>query len=353
MKSISYFFIGALVLSAALAMAKTSIHEWDDPVPLFAPAGDAEAEPESASEPGAEAEDAVGEAVEPGDGEEVPLEEEEEMPPDEEADAALDEETDTASDEEGDAAPEDEEGDAAPEDEEEGALEEEPEAAVGEASVIALDEEPELPLAEGPASAMDRVRIEAGVRCLGVWLTDDRKGRPHNGSFIGSIYKLKARQNWLPIHPYVQATYELDSGWRLGGGLTYSYVETKTLDNGGGDGDIESNSIMAYLLAERDMGRFRPYAEAGGGVSLNEFDPHADWSANNTRKFDLDNSPAFFGGAGCAVGLVRGLALDAHIRYVHCDVDGSYIYKRDHRANKDFTFTTSYVAAGVGLSYAF
>lgn len=336
MKSISYFFIGALVLSAALAMAKTSIHEWDDPVPLFAPAGDAEAEPESASKPGAEAEDAAGEAVELGDEAEVPLEEEEEMPPDEEADAALDEE-----------------GDAAPEDEKGAVFEAEPDAAVGEAPVIALEKEPELPLAEAPASAMDRVRIEAGVRCLGVWLTEDRKGRPFKGSFIGSIYKLKARQNWLPIHPYVQATYELDSGWRLGGGLTYSRVEVQTLDNGGGDGDIESNEFMAYLLAERDFGRFRPYVEAGGGISFNSFDPNSDWGSGNQRSFDLDDSPALFAGGGCAVGLAGGLSLDAHVRYVHCDVDGTYIYRRDNRGNEDFTFTTSYVAAGVGLSYAF
>lgn len=322
-----------MVLSAALAMAKTSIHEWDDPIPLFAPAGDVEPEPDAVSEP-------EGEAVE----EAVELDEEAEIPLDEGAEAALDEEAAVELDEEEAVTLEDEEG---------AALEEEPESVVEEKPGIVLDEKSVVALAEEPESVMDRIRIEAGVRCLGVWLTQDRKGEQGRGSFIGSIYKLKARQNWAPIHPYVQVTYALDSGWRLGGGLTYSHVEIQTLDSGGGDGDVECDAFMAYLLAERDFGRFRPYVEAGGGISRNEFDPIPSWSAHNMRQFLLDDSPAFFGGGGCSVGLAWGLSLDAHVRYVHCDVDGTYIFQKKLSSARDFTFTTSYVAAGVGLSYAF
>lgn len=211
----------------------------------------------------------------------------------------------------------------------------------------------EEPEAEPGVAAERRWRYEVGVRCLGVWLTEDRKGEQGRGSFIGSIYKLKARQNWWPIHPYAQATYAMGDNWRLGLGATFSHVEVQTLDDGGGDGDAECNALMGYVVAEMDIDRFRPYAAAGGGVSFNSFDPTDEWGANNTREFDLDNSPAFFAGAGCAVGLVAGLSLDAHVRYVHCDVDGTYIYRRDHRSGRDFTFTTSYIAAGVGLSYAF
>lgn len=220
---------------------------------------------------------------------------------------------------------------------------------------------PEAPAATAPRAVPEAepehgqtdLRFDVGVRCLGVWLTDDRKGEPHHGSFVGSIYKLKAKQNFAPIHPYVQVTFGLDDGWRIGCGATFSHVAIETLDNGSGDGDIEANAFMGYLLAGRDAGRFRPYAEAGGGISVNSFDADPSWSAHGTRKFDLENSMVLFAGVGCSVVLIGQLSLDAHLRYLHNDIDGTYIYKRDNRGGEDFTFTTSYVAAGLGLQYSF
>lgn len=290
MKKISFAFLGVLALAAATAHAeKTEHHYWAQPVPYSEPKRDLAVDPVPATEP-----DAVPEK------------------PAAKRPAAR------------------------------------TETSPGPAPANA----PERWLADTEADS-DRVRFDVGVRCLGIWLTEDRKGSPHRGSFIGSIYKLKAKQNIAPIHPYAQVTFALGGGWRLGGGATFSHVAVETLDNGGGDGDIKSNALMGYLVAERDAGRFRPYAEAGGGISFNSFDAASDWGGDGSREFDLENSPALFAGAGCAVGLVGGLSLDAHVRYVHCDVDGTYIYKRDNRGGQDFTFTTSYVAAGVGLSYAF
>lgn len=203
------------------------------------------------------------------------------------------------------------------------------------------------------ADGNKRVRIELGLRSLGIWLTDDRKGEPFNGSYIGSIYKLKAKQNWVPIHPYAQVEFALLGGLWLGVGATYSHVDTETLDDGGGDGDVESDLVMGYAVLERPVWRLRPYVEAGGGWAFNTFDEDASWGANGRREFVLEDSPVWMAGGGIGLALATHFTLDAHVRYVHYDVDGTYVFRGDSRPDTDFTFTTSHVAAGVGLSYAF
>ena len=203
------------------------------------------------------------------------------------------------------------------------------------------------------ADGNKRVRIELGLRSLGIWLTDDRKGEPFNGSYIGSIYKLKAKQNWVPIHPYAQVEFALPGGLWLGVGATYSHVETETLDNGGGDGDVESDLVMGYAVLERPVWRLRPYVEAGGGRAFNTFDEKESWGANGRREFVLEDSPVWMAGGGIGLAFTTHFTLDAHVRYVHYDVDGTYVFRGDSRPDTDFTFTTSHVAAGVGLSYAF
>lgn len=215
----------------------------------------------------------------------------------------------------------------------------------------AMDASPDGDAAAGDGRAF---RFELGVRCLGVWLTEDRKGEPFHGSYIGSIYKLKAKQNWAPIHPYVQAKFATAGGVWLGIGAAYSHLEVQTLDNGGGDGDIVTDAALAYLLLERPIGSwFRPYAEIGGGIAFNSFDATDDWGSGHLREFDLDNSGVFLAAAGCAFDLTSHISLDAHVRYLYGEVDGKYIYRGDSRPDTDFTFPISHVAAGIGASYVF
>ena len=197
------------------------------------------------------------------------------------------------------------------------------------------------------------VRFELGIRSLGVSLTDDKKGEPFNGSFIGSIYKLKAKQNWVPIHPFAQLEFALPGGLWLGAGATYSHLDVETLDDGGGDGDIESDLVLAYAILEYPTEHLRPYAEAGGGWAFNTFDAIGSWSAGNRREFVLEDSPVWMVGGGLGLILTDHFTLDAHVRYVHFDVDGTYVFRGDSRPDTDFTFTPSYVAAGLGISYAF
>lgn len=200
-----------------------------------------------------------------------------------------------------------------------------------------------------------RVRLELGVRCLGVWLTDDRQGKPFDGSFIGSIYKLKAKQNWAPINPYLQVKADVGGGAWLGVGATFSHLETETLDDGGGDGDIVTDAALAYVLLERPFvnGHIRPFVQVGGGIAFNDFDAIGSWGAGGMRRFDLDDAPAFLVAGGCAFALAYGFSVDAYVRYLRCEMDGTYVYRGDARPDTDFTFPISHIAAGVGVSYVF
>lgn len=209
--------------------------------------------------------------------------------------------------------------------------------------------------ADAPEAAPDagrRFRFELGIRSMGAWLTDDRQGEPFHGSFVGSIYKIKAKQNWVPIHPFAQLSFALPGGLWLGAGATYSHLDVETLDDGGGDGDIESDLVLGYVLLEYPVARLRPYAEAGCGRAFNTFDADASWSAGGRREFVLEDSTAWMAGGGIGVAVTDRFTVDAHVRYVHFDVDGTYEFRGDSRPDTDFTFTPSYVAAGVGVSYA-
>lgn len=206
-----------------------------------------------------------------------------------------------------------------------------------------------------PGSDGRRVRFELGVRCLGVWLTDDRQGEPFRDSFIGSIYKLKAKQNWAPVNPYLQVKTDVGGGAWLGVGATYSRLKTETLDDGGGDGDIVTDAALAYVLLERPFvnGRIRPFVQVGGGIAFNDFDAIGSWGAGGMRSFELDDAPAFLAAGGCAFALAYGFSVDAYVRYLRCEMDGTYVYRGDARPGTDFTFPISHVAAGVGASYVF
>ena len=159
-----------------------------------------------------------------------------------------------------------------------------------------------------PGSDGRRVCFELGVRCLGVWLTDDHQGEPFHNSFIGSIYKLKAKQNWAPINPYLQVKADVGGGAWLGVGATYSRLKTETLDDGGGDGDIVTDAALAYVLLERPFvnGRIRPFVQVGGGIAFNDFDAIGSWGAGGMRSFELDDAPAFLVAGGCAFALAYG-----------------------------------------------
>lgn len=355
MNSIIRYVLTALLLCPVAAFARHSAYEpvlFTDAVPV----AEAEAVPSAEAEEDLAAEDA-----------EAPEEEAGEVPEEESAEASEEEPEEEA---EEPAATEEAEEDDAPAETVEEEEEEEIQEDDGEDEIQppvqdtrttaertgAVFYEPAL---DGdhpdPGSDGRRVRFELGVRCLGVWLTDDHQGDPFHNSFIGSIYKLKAKQNWAPINPYLQVKADVGGGAWLGVGATYSRLKTETLDNGGGDGDIVTDAALAYVLLERPFvnGHIRPFVQVGGGIAFNDFDAIGSWGAGGMRSFELDDAPAFLVAGGCAFALAYGFSVDAYVRYLRCEMDGTYVYRGDARPDTDFTFPISHVAAGVGVSYVF
>lgn len=206
-----------------------------------------------------------------------------------------------------------------------------------------------------PAFDFGAVRFAVGTRLLHIELLDDTQGSQNQGSFIGSLYKIEANQDYLPLNPYVQAT-TMAGPVELGLGLSYSHLDVATVDSGGGDGDIEMDGWMLYLLAAHpNDSRFTPFGEIGLALYQNSFDPISSWSEGGLRAFALDDSQALYLGGGCDVRIWNNLSANVYLRYVDVDVDGKYYYRNDSRAYhpKPFTFTLEHLACGVGVKYVF
>lgn len=195
--------------------------------------------------------------------------------------------------------------------------------------------------------------LTVGVRFLTVNLLSDRKGRPFEDSFIGSIYKLEAEQDFFALRPYVQIT-ERFGPVIVGAGFGYDSMEVATMDQGDGDGDIEIDNWMLYLVAAwPNPSRFTPFGEIGQASYNVSFKPHAYWYEEGKRNFKLDDSSSIYLAGGCDVAVSENFSLSGYLRYTDIDIDGVYVYRGDDRLPADFTFTLENLTYGLGASYRF
>jgi hypothetical protein len=212
--------------------------------------------------------------------------------------------------------------------------------------------EPVAPLSFAESAAA-RVEVSVGTRILLVELLDDAQGRPFENSFIGSIYKLDADQEYLPLRPFVQATLPAGA-FRLGLGASYDQLSVATRDDGGGDGDVEMKGLLLYAVAScPNASAFTPFAELGAALYDNSFDPIPSWSEGGLRTFRLDDSAAPYIALGCDARLDDRWAIQLYARYADVDVDGVYVFQGDSRPPESFTFTLEHLAFGVGLQCSF
>ena len=194
--------------------------------------------------------------------------------------------------------------------------------------------------------------FSVGTRTLLVTLLNAKKGRPFDGSFVGSITKLEPNQNLLPLRPYAQITAQ-PGPIEFGIGISYDALDVSTVDGGGGDGDVEMSGALIYFVASMPTETpFTPFGELGKACYRNRFDPIPSWSAGGMRAFHLDNSVAFYLGAGCDVRLADRWSANLYARYVNVDVDGKYVH-RYKAETEPFTFTLEHLAFGLGVKYSF
>lgn len=201
-----------------------------------------------------------------------------------------------------------------------------------------------------------RLHITAGLRSTHLKLLSHTQGRPHEGSFIGSIYKLIPEQNYGPTRPYVQGAYR-GPWFSLGLGFSLDRLVVATMDDRNrGDGDIHMTAWIFYLLAScPNRTPFTPFVEWGQGYYRNHFNPLPVWSDGGRKRFDLENSKAVHMGGGCDVALTDALSVNLYVRYTDVEVDGEYVIRRSREKyrHKPFTFTLEHIAYGIGMQYAF
>lgn len=187
--------------------------------------------------------------------------------------------------------------------------------------------------------------LEVGARILYIKLLEDKKGEPFAGSFIGSVNQLEAKQNYFPM-PYVQYVY---SWWGLG--LSWHQFEFEARDPGGSDGTATLNGPLFYAMARfTNETRFTPFAEMGMALYSATFDAEPNWAQRN--RFDLEDSNGFYVAAGCRAQLTENWSVEAYLRRMNVDVDGTYRNLVDGR-QQSFTFTATHIAAGFGACYTF
>jgi len=195
--------------------------------------------------------------------------------------------------------------------------------------------------------------IEVGTRILYVELLNDSQGPAPENSYIGSITGLDADQDYTPARPYIQVMIPRNN-YKLGVGISYDHMTVATVDDGGGDGDIDMTSLQLYLVAACTSHPYlSPYGEIGLAMYDNSFEPHADWSDNGTRSMHLDDTTVPYFALGCDVKIDDDWSVDLYLRYVDVDVDGEYIFKPDGRDPESFTFTLEHLAYGLGVKYVF
>ncbi len=205
-----------------------------------------------------------------------------------------------------------------------------------------------------------RNRFELGTRMLYAQLQHPRKGEPFDGSFIGSIDRLRMKQDLFPRHLVLH--YRLTPAFGLGVQLDRLIVETLTTlpraaleDGRRTDGDIQMRGWAPFLWVRypaETKGRF--FGEWGILRYRNRFDPHPEWSVGGRRNvFVLEDSTAWHLGLGAEYTWRDRLSMDVYWRYVDVAVDGVYQHRPTRRAPEPFTFDVTHVRIGAGARYRF
>ena len=197
------------------------------------------------------------------------------------------------------------------------------------------------------------VEFDVGTRFLYVNLLNDRKGKPFDNSFVGSITRIEADQDLLGFRPFAQATTQRGR-MRFGLGISMDALTIDTRDSGGGDGAVEMDSWMFYAYASYlTRSRFSPFAELGIARYDNSFDPKPEWSAGGLRRFVLDDSSSVYLAAGCTYEITEHWHVEFYLRRVDVDVDGQFILATKPDRPEALTFTMEHIAYGLGGTYRF
>ena len=218
-----------------------------------------------------------------------------------------------------------------------------------------------LPVIEAaPAAAPQQVeaegidRLKVGTRLIYVTLLDKQRGErvgpgDYVGTFMGSIAKIEEKQDYMPDHLFAQ--YQL-TDLPFSVGVSYDHVTAKTVDSGGGDGDVALRGLIPYIQAGwKNDTQFTPYAELGLAFYQADFNANS-WSEGGFRTVKLDDTTGLELAVGVDASLSASWTIDAQLRYVNIqDVKGGYYIGGSK--DGDALYTMSYIGYGLGVTYRF
>jgi outer membrane protein W len=191
-------------------------------------------------------------------------------------------------------------------------------------------------------------KLEIGTRATYFMLLEDERGEPFHNSFVGSITILKEDEDYLPIKLFAQ--YLINP--MVGLGLSYDEFGSEAWDYGGTDGTTVLSGPLLYVLGRYpNSTAFTPFCEAGVALYSAKFEEDAGWGKSNNKEFVLDDPMGIYVAVGCDWQVYENWSVDIYSRYMNVDVDGVYMMNGERQ--EDIIFTTSYLALGLGVKYAF
>lgn len=198
-----------------------------------------------------------------------------------------------------------------------------------------------------PADSTPGTGWEIGTRITHYTFRDDTKGTKFNGSFLGSLTKIKDDQNYAPVKVFAQ--YFFSPVW--GAGISYEEIDAITWD-GGTDGTVELAGPVVYLTGRLpDYDLVRPYAELGLAYFSASFDHNPAWYDGGRHVMEVDDSLGLSLGVGADVLLSDVWSLNFLLRYTEASVDATAIIRDG--ADVDGTFVMDHFTFGLGAKYVF
>jgi len=196
-----------------------------------------------------------------------------------------------------------------------------------------------------------------------------------DSSFLGSINKLEADQNYMPVKIYADWFFTRDWGieltWDKVIAASHS-VHPDDTDVTDGKWDIKG-PILSMIGRYCNSTRVTPYGGIGITYMFTDFDaaPYwslrmspAQWAANGysdypligSQTMDTDNALGFVAFGGCDVEVAHNFLLDVYARYMNVAVDTHYYINLPGGGYEDhgwYKIPLSNVALGLGVTYAF
>lgn len=204
--------------------------------------------------------------------------------------------------------------------------------------------------------------LEIGTRILHIQLQEDSRGAgtdTRRDNFLGSLDTLDENQDYVPNRLYIQYFFdEYVLGDYLGFGISYDAVEAKTVDEGGGDGDVGVSGPILYVVGRYpNSSAFVPFAEIGVAFYHAYFEEN-DWAFDEGdpthRRMENEDTTALVLALGCDYAITENLSANIYGRIVEgATIDAADMNKGDPDPHAEGEFPLDYYGVGIGIKYSF